>query len=101
MYLATVPGLIFAVAVMIGAGHIVSNPSASYGLLVTVVGGGGAVVLYALVLQATAGSRVRVPDQASHGQVRRTEQAALAWVSTYEHIHVGTRNQAGGAVPPR
>ncbi len=48
MHLATVPGLVFAVAVMIGAGHVVHNPSASYGLLVTVVGGGGAVLLYAL-----------------------------------------------------
>jgi putative peptidoglycan lipid II flippase len=48
MHLATVPGLVFAVAVMIGAGHVVHNPSASYGLLVTVIGGGGAVLLYAL-----------------------------------------------------
>jgi putative peptidoglycan lipid II flippase len=48
MHLATVPGLVFAVAVMIGAGHVVHNPSAAYGLLVTVVGGGGALALYAL-----------------------------------------------------
>ena len=31
MHLATVPGLVFAVAVMIGAGHVVHNPSAAYG----------------------------------------------------------------------
>ena len=48
MHLATVPGLVFAVAVMVGAGRVVHNPSAAYGLLVTVVGGGGAVALYAL-----------------------------------------------------
>jgi len=48
MHLATVPGLVFAIAVMIGAGHLVHDPSAGYGLLVTVVGGGGAVLLYAL-----------------------------------------------------
>ena len=48
MHLATVPGLVFALAVMIGAGHVVHNPSAAYGLVVTVVGGGGAVALYAL-----------------------------------------------------
>jgi putative peptidoglycan lipid II flippase len=48
MHLATVPGLLFAVFVMIGAAHVVHNPSASYGLLVTVIGGGGAVLLYAL-----------------------------------------------------
>jgi putative peptidoglycan lipid II flippase len=48
MHLATVPGLVFALAVMIGAGHVAHNPSAAYGLVVTVVGGGGAVALYAL-----------------------------------------------------
>src|SRR5271165_3962661 len=48
MHVATVPGLVFILAVMIGAGHVVHNPSAAYGLVVTVVGGGGAVALYAL-----------------------------------------------------
>ena len=28
-----------------------------------------------------------------------TKAPALAWVATYEHIHVGTRNQAGRTVP--
>ena len=48
MHLATVPGLVFALAVMVGAGHVAHNPGAAYGLIVTVVGGGGAVGLYAL-----------------------------------------------------
>ncbi len=48
MHLAALPGLVFALAVMIGAGHVVHNPSAAYGLVVTVVGGGGAIGLYAL-----------------------------------------------------
>ena len=48
MHLATVPGLVWALAVMVGAGHIVQNPSVAYGLLVTIVGGGGATGLYAL-----------------------------------------------------
>ena len=52
MHLATVPGLIFAVAVMVGAGHVMINPSRGYGLVVTIVGGGGAVVLYALCARA-------------------------------------------------
>ncbi len=52
MHLATVPGLVFAVAVMIGAGHVLHNPSATYGLVVTIVGGGGAVLLYALCARA-------------------------------------------------
>jgi hypothetical protein len=49
---ATVPGLIFALAVMVGAGHVLHNPGAAYGLVVTVVGGGGAVVLYAVCARA-------------------------------------------------
>jgi len=48
MHLATVPGVVFALAVMAGAGHVVHNPSPAYGLVVTVVGGGGAIGLYAL-----------------------------------------------------
>ena len=48
MHLATVPGLVFALAVMVGAGHIAHDPGGAYGLVVTIVGGGGAVALYAL-----------------------------------------------------
>jgi putative peptidoglycan lipid II flippase len=48
MHLATVPGVVFALAVMVAAGHVTHNPSAAYGLVVTVVGGGGAIGLYAL-----------------------------------------------------
>ena len=48
MHLATVPGAVFALAVMAGAAHVVHDPSPAYGLVVTVVGGGGAVGLYAL-----------------------------------------------------
>jgi putative peptidoglycan lipid II flippase len=52
MHLATVPGLIFALAVMLAAGHVLHNPGRGYGLVVTVAGGGGAVVLYALTARA-------------------------------------------------
>jgi putative peptidoglycan lipid II flippase len=52
MHLATVPGLVFAVLVMIGAGHVVHDPSAVYGLVVTVIGGGGALALYAVCARA-------------------------------------------------
>jgi putative peptidoglycan lipid II flippase len=48
MHLATVPGVVFALAVMAGAAHVVHNPSPAYGLVVTVIGGGGALGLYAL-----------------------------------------------------
>jgi putative peptidoglycan lipid II flippase len=48
MHLATVPGVIFALAVMAGTAHVLHDPSPAYGLVVTVVGGGGAIALYAL-----------------------------------------------------
>jgi murein biosynthesis integral membrane protein MurJ len=48
MHLATVPGLVFALAVIVGAGHVAHDPSAIYGLIVTVIGGGGAIGLFAL-----------------------------------------------------
>ncbi|MBV9096202.1 MAG: murein biosynthesis integral membrane protein MurJ [Streptosporangiaceae bacterium] len=48
MHLATVPGLIFLLLVMLLAGRMLHNPGRGYGLAVTVVGGGGAVALYAL-----------------------------------------------------
>ena len=52
MHVATVPGVIFAVFVMIGTGHVTHNPGAAYGFIVTVVGGGGAFALYALSAKA-------------------------------------------------
>ena len=58
MHLATVPGLVFAVAVMIAVGHVVHDPSAAYGLLVTVVGGGGAV----RAVRACAAGLLRVTE---------------------------------------
>jgi putative peptidoglycan lipid II flippase len=69
MHLATVPGLVFALIVMVGAGHVVHDPSSTYGLVVTVVGGGGAVLLYALSARA-----LRV---AEFGFVARTIAAKL------------------------
>jgi putative peptidoglycan lipid II flippase len=48
MHLATVPGVAFALAVMAGVAHVLHDPSPAYGLVVTVVGGGGAIGLYAL-----------------------------------------------------
>jgi len=47
MHLATVPGLVWAVAALLGLSHVLHSPSRTYGLVVTVVGGGGAVLLYA------------------------------------------------------
>ncbi len=48
MHLATVPGVIFALLVMYGGSRILHNPGPGYGLFVTIFGGGGAVLLYAI-----------------------------------------------------
>jgi murein biosynthesis integral membrane protein MurJ len=48
MHLAAVPGLLFILLVMYGFGHVLTNPGRMYGLAVTVIGGGGAVLLYAV-----------------------------------------------------
>ena len=48
MHLATVPGLIFAVLVMWLTGKALHDPGRAYGLVVTVIGGGGAVAIYAV-----------------------------------------------------
>jgi putative peptidoglycan lipid II flippase len=47
MHLAAAPGLVWAAGVMVGLSHVLHSPSRSYGLAVTVLGGGGAVLLYA------------------------------------------------------
>lgn len=47
MFIATVPGLVFALVVMAVVGSFMRQGSV-YGLITTVIGGGGAIVLYAL-----------------------------------------------------
>jgi hypothetical protein len=42
-----VPGLVLLAAVMVGVGHVLHNPGRAYGFAVTVIGGAGAVALYA------------------------------------------------------
>ena len=48
MLLATLPGLVFAFATMAVVGLVFPAPSVLYGLVSTVVGGGGALLLYAI-----------------------------------------------------
>jgi putative peptidoglycan lipid II flippase len=48
MFLATLPGLVFAYATMAVVGLVFPAPSVLYGLVSTVVGGGGALLLYAI-----------------------------------------------------
>jgi len=46
MFLATLPGLLFAIVVIVVVGSVL-RPGPLYGLVVTVIGGGGALLLYA------------------------------------------------------
>jgi putative peptidoglycan lipid II flippase len=75
MHLATVPGLIFALVVMVGAGHFLHHPGRAYGLVVTVLGGGGAVALYALCARslrvAEFGFLIKTVTARFGGQSRR------------------------------
>jgi putative peptidoglycan lipid II flippase len=47
MLLATLPGLVFAIVVIVVVGSVL-HPGPVYGLVVTVIGGGGALLLYAV-----------------------------------------------------
>ena len=47
MHLASLPGLIWAVFVILAFAHVMHSPSQAYGIVVTLIGGGGAVLLYA------------------------------------------------------
>jgi murein biosynthesis integral membrane protein MurJ len=48
MFLATVPGLVFAYVTMAVASSALHAPGVLYGLVSTVIGGGGALLLYAI-----------------------------------------------------
>jgi putative peptidoglycan lipid II flippase len=48
MHVAAVPGLIWALVVMFGLAHVMHSPSRAYGIAVTLLGGGGAILLYAV-----------------------------------------------------
>ncbi|HXB51088.1 MAG TPA: murein biosynthesis integral membrane protein MurJ [Streptosporangiaceae bacterium] len=48
MFLATLPGLVFAFVTMAVAGSVLRAPGVLYGLVSTVIGGGGALLLYAI-----------------------------------------------------
>jgi putative peptidoglycan lipid II flippase len=75
MFLATLPGLVFAFVTMAVVGSVLRAPGVLYGLVSTVIGGGGALLLYAicakllridefgLVVRSVAGRLVRRRDK--------------------------------------
>jgi putative peptidoglycan lipid II flippase len=71
MYLATLPGVVFAFAVMAVAGSLLHAPGALYGLVSVVVGGGGALLLYALCAKLLGIEELQVFVRSLAGRIPR------------------------------
>ena len=69
MFLATVPGLLFALVVMAAVGSFM-HQGPLYGLVTTVVGGGGAILLYALCSRLLGIEEFRILMRALAGRFR-------------------------------
>ena len=69
MFLATVPGLLFALVVMAAVGSFM-HQGPLYGLVTTVVGGGGAILLYALCSRLLGIEEFRTLMRALAGRFR-------------------------------
>jgi murein biosynthesis integral membrane protein MurJ len=70
MFLATVPGLVWALAVMAVAGSALRQGT-SYGLASVIVGGGGAVLLYAICSRVLRIDEFRVLTRTAAGRLGR------------------------------
>jgi putative peptidoglycan lipid II flippase len=71
MFLATVPGLVFAFATMAVVGSVLHPPGVLYGLLSTVIGGGGALILYAICARLLGIEEFRVLVRSVAGRFAR------------------------------
>jgi putative peptidoglycan lipid II flippase len=69
MFLATVPGLLFALVVMAAVGSFM-HQGPLYGLVTIVIGGGGAILLYALCSRLLGIEEFRTLMQAAAGRFR-------------------------------
>jgi murein biosynthesis integral membrane protein MurJ len=99
MYLATLPGLAFAFATMAVAGRLLGAPSALYGLVSTVVGGGGALLLYAVCAKLLRIDEFRVLVGSVAGRLRRLCGRLLGpglRAAAVAGVHVGGGEVRGG-----
>jgi putative peptidoglycan lipid II flippase len=71
MFLATLPGLIFAFVVMAVVGSVLHAPGIMYGLVSTVIGGGGALLLYAICARVLGIEEFRVLMRSVTGRFAR------------------------------
>jgi murein biosynthesis integral membrane protein MurJ len=71
MYLAALPGVVFAFVTMTVLGSVFAAPSALYGLTSTVIGGGGALVLYAVCAKLLRIDEFRVLVRSVAGRLGR------------------------------
>jgi putative peptidoglycan lipid II flippase len=71
MFLATLPGLAFAFATMAVVGSVFPAPSARYGLVSTLVGGGGAIFLYAVCARLLGIDEFRILTRSVAGRLGR------------------------------
>jgi putative peptidoglycan lipid II flippase len=78
MFLATVPGLIFAFVVMAAVGSVLHAPGVMYGLVSTVIGGGGALLLYAVCARLLGIEEFRVLVRSVAGRFARLHNKAAA-----------------------
>jgi putative peptidoglycan lipid II flippase len=78
MFLATVPGLIFAFVVMAVAGSVLHAPGVMYGLVSTVIGGGGALLLYAVCARLLGIEEFRTLVRSVAGRFARLHNKAAA-----------------------
>jgi murein biosynthesis integral membrane protein MurJ len=75
MFLATLPGLVFALATMAVVGRIFPAPSALYGLVSTVIGSAGALLLYAIFAKLLGIDEFRVLVRSLAGRLGRLHRS--------------------------
>jgi len=78
MFLATVPGLIFAFVVMAVVGSVLHAPGVMYGLVSTVIGGGGALLLYAVCARLLGIEEFRLLVRSVAGRFARLHNKVAA-----------------------
>ena len=78
MFLATVPGLLFAFVVMAVVGSVLHAPGVMYGLVSTVIGGGGALLLYAFCARLLGIEEFRILVRSVAGRFARLHNKEAA-----------------------